>query len=171
MECVGPRAEVFVYVDVLTWLGLSDEPAEMSGHGVIPALALEARQEREEAVRKLFTGRISLTEAVEVYAITASTISGHTKIDNAAPVALALFEDAARDAEAECEFSYQPDGWSKPHNHERHQPGRTSTRDVDCLHNSGDNAILRRHLSVIVRPRSQIEFRRHARTHYSHPGC
>ncbi|MFD2419878.1 HNH endonuclease signature motif containing protein [Amycolatopsis pigmentata] len=34
---VGPRAEVFVYLDFMTWLGLHDEPGNLAGHGVIPA--------------------------------------------------------------------------------------------------------------------------------------
>ncbi|WAL69214.1 DUF222 domain-containing protein [Amycolatopsis cynarae] len=32
-----PRAEVFVYLDFLTWTGLRNEPAELAGHGPIPA--------------------------------------------------------------------------------------------------------------------------------------
>ncbi|MFD2419735.1 HNH endonuclease signature motif containing protein [Amycolatopsis pigmentata] len=32
-----PRAEVFIYMDLYTWLGLNNHPAEMAGGGVIPA--------------------------------------------------------------------------------------------------------------------------------------
>ncbi|WP_246127855.1 HNH endonuclease signature motif containing protein [Amycolatopsis rhizosphaerae] len=36
-EVEPPRAEVFVYLDFLTWTGLRNEPAELAGHGPIPA--------------------------------------------------------------------------------------------------------------------------------------
>ncbi|WAL68603.1 DUF222 domain-containing protein [Amycolatopsis cynarae] len=36
-EVEPPRAEVFVYLDFLTWAGLRSEPAELAGHGPIPA--------------------------------------------------------------------------------------------------------------------------------------
>ncbi|TVT52791.1 DUF222 domain-containing protein [Amycolatopsis rhizosphaerae] len=36
-EVEAPRAEVFVYLDFLTWTGLRNEPAELAGHGPIPA--------------------------------------------------------------------------------------------------------------------------------------
>ncbi|MFD2420995.1 HNH endonuclease signature motif containing protein [Amycolatopsis pigmentata] len=53
---VGPRAEVYVYVDVMTWLGLDDQPAEMAGHGVIPAwLARRIAYGDNSTVRRLLT--------------------------------------------------------------------------------------------------------------------
>jgi hypothetical protein len=53
---VSPRAEVFVYMDVETWLGLNDQLAEMSGHGVIPAwLARRIAYGDNSTVRRLIT--------------------------------------------------------------------------------------------------------------------
>jgi hypothetical protein len=53
---VSPRAEVFVYMDVMTWLGLNDELAHMSGHGVIPAwLARRIAYGDNATVRRLIT--------------------------------------------------------------------------------------------------------------------
>jgi hypothetical protein len=55
---VAPRAEVFVYMDVSTWLGLNDELAHMSGHGVIPAwLARRIAYGDNATVRRLITDR------------------------------------------------------------------------------------------------------------------
>jgi hypothetical protein len=53
---VAPRAEVFVYMDVMTWLGLNDQPAEMSGHGAIPAwLARRIAYGDNSTVRRVLT--------------------------------------------------------------------------------------------------------------------
>ncbi|WP_246127787.1 HNH endonuclease signature motif containing protein [Amycolatopsis rhizosphaerae] len=49
-----PRAEVFVYLDFLTWTGLRNEPAELAGHGPIPAgLAREIAQ--NATIRRVIT--------------------------------------------------------------------------------------------------------------------
>lgn len=52
----GPRAEVFVYIDFQTWLGLNDHPAEMAGHGVIPAwLARQIANGENTTLRRILT--------------------------------------------------------------------------------------------------------------------
>ncbi|WP_246127815.1 HNH endonuclease signature motif containing protein [Amycolatopsis rhizosphaerae] len=49
-----PRAEVFVYLDFLTWTGLRNEPAELAGHGPIPAqLARDIAQ--NATIRRVIT--------------------------------------------------------------------------------------------------------------------
>ncbi|MFD2419594.1 HNH endonuclease signature motif containing protein [Amycolatopsis pigmentata] len=53
---VGPRAEVFVYLDFMTWLGLNDEPGNLAGHGVIPAwLARRIAYGDNATVRRVIT--------------------------------------------------------------------------------------------------------------------
>ncbi|MFD2420789.1 HNH endonuclease [Amycolatopsis pigmentata] len=53
---VGPRAEVFVYLDFHTWLGLNDEPGNLAGHGVIPAwLARRIAYGDNATVRRVIT--------------------------------------------------------------------------------------------------------------------
>jgi hypothetical protein len=53
---VGSRAEVFVYLDVETWLGLNDRPAELAGHGVIPAwLARKIASDENSTIRRVLT--------------------------------------------------------------------------------------------------------------------
>jgi hypothetical protein len=53
---VGPRAEVFVYLDFETWLGLNDQPGNLAGHGVIPAwLARRIAYGDNSTVRRLIT--------------------------------------------------------------------------------------------------------------------
>jgi hypothetical protein len=53
---VGPRAEVFVYLDFETWLGLNDQPGNLAGHGVIPAwLARRITYDDNSTVRRLIT--------------------------------------------------------------------------------------------------------------------
>jgi hypothetical protein len=53
---VGPRAEVFVYLDFYTWLNLNTQPAEMAGHGIIPAwLANEIADGANTTLRRLIT--------------------------------------------------------------------------------------------------------------------
>lgn len=52
----APRAEVFVYLDVMTWLGLNDHPANLAGHGVIPAwLARKIAQGDNTTIRRVLT--------------------------------------------------------------------------------------------------------------------
>ncbi|MFD2416777.1 HNH endonuclease signature motif containing protein [Amycolatopsis pigmentata] len=51
-----PRAEVFVYMDVLTWLGLNEDVAELGGQGVIPAwLARQIAYSDNATVRRVIT--------------------------------------------------------------------------------------------------------------------
>jgi hypothetical protein len=53
---VGPRAEVFVYLDFYTWLNLNTKPADMAGHGIIPAwLANEIAHGANTTLRRLIT--------------------------------------------------------------------------------------------------------------------
>ncbi|WAL67952.1 DUF222 domain-containing protein [Amycolatopsis cynarae] len=53
-EVEPPRAEVFVYLDFLTWAGLRNEPPELAGHGPIPAdLARELAQ--NATIRRVIT--------------------------------------------------------------------------------------------------------------------
>jgi hypothetical protein len=51
-----PRAEVFIYLDVYTWLGLNNHPAEMAGQGVIPAwLARHIANGPNTTLRRILT--------------------------------------------------------------------------------------------------------------------
>lgn len=53
---VGPRAEIFVYLDFYTWLNLNIRPAEMAGRGIIPAwLAHEIANGDNTTLRRLIT--------------------------------------------------------------------------------------------------------------------
>lgn len=53
---VDPRAEVFVYLDFFTWLNLRNKPAEMAGHGQIPAwLARRIANGPGSVVRRILT--------------------------------------------------------------------------------------------------------------------
>jgi Domain of unknown function (DUF222) len=50
------RAEVFVYMDVMTWLGLDEDVAELGGQGVIPAwLARQIAYGDNATVRRVIT--------------------------------------------------------------------------------------------------------------------
>lgn len=52
----GPRAEVFVYLDFHTWLGLNDRPAEMAAQGAIPAwLARQIANSENTTIRRIIT--------------------------------------------------------------------------------------------------------------------
>lgn len=52
----GPRAEVYVYIDFATWLGLNDQPAEMAGQGTIPAwLARQIASSENTTIRRIIT--------------------------------------------------------------------------------------------------------------------
>lgn len=52
----GPRAEVYVYLDFQTWLGLNDRPAEMAGQGTIPAwLARQIANGENTTIRRIIT--------------------------------------------------------------------------------------------------------------------
>lgn len=53
-----PRAEVFIYMDLYTWLGLNNHPAEMAGTGVIPAwLARRIAAGGNTTLRRIITDR------------------------------------------------------------------------------------------------------------------
>jgi hypothetical protein len=53
---VAPRAEVFIYLDAYTWLGLNDHPAEMAGSGAIPAwLARHIANGTNTTLRRIIT--------------------------------------------------------------------------------------------------------------------
>ncbi|WP_246127377.1 HNH endonuclease signature motif containing protein [Amycolatopsis rhizosphaerae] len=57
---VDPRAEVFIYLDFFTWLKLRDKPAEMAGHGQIPAwLARRIAKAPGSVVRRILTDPVS----------------------------------------------------------------------------------------------------------------
>ncbi|MFD2419544.1 HNH endonuclease signature motif containing protein [Amycolatopsis pigmentata] len=52
----APRAEVFLYMDMSTWLGLNNHPAEMAGMGVIPAwLARHIANGPNTTLRRIIT--------------------------------------------------------------------------------------------------------------------
>jgi hypothetical protein len=52
----GPKAEVFLYVDLLTYAGLNDDPAEIAGHGTIPAaLARHIASGADSVLRRIIT--------------------------------------------------------------------------------------------------------------------
>lgn len=52
----GPRAEVFIYLDLFTWLGLNNHAADMAGTGVIPAwLARHIANGPNTTIRRLIT--------------------------------------------------------------------------------------------------------------------
>lgn len=54
--CPGPKIEVHVYVDLDTLMGLRDEPAEMAGHGPIPAdIAREIAHDPHSTWRRIIS--------------------------------------------------------------------------------------------------------------------
>lgn len=54
------RAEVFLYMDLFTYLGLNDDPAEMAGHGHIPAsLARHVAGGSNTMLRRIITDPLS----------------------------------------------------------------------------------------------------------------
>ncbi|ANN21754.1 hypothetical protein SD37_14065 [Amycolatopsis orientalis] len=54
------RAEVFLYLDLFTYLGLNDDPAELTGHGRIPAgLAREIAAGPDTVLRRIVTDPLS----------------------------------------------------------------------------------------------------------------
>ncbi|RSN43692.1 HNH endonuclease [Amycolatopsis sp. WAC 04197] len=54
------RSEVFLYMDLNTYLGLNDDPAEMAGHGHIPAsLAREIASGSNTVLRRIITDPLS----------------------------------------------------------------------------------------------------------------
>src|SRR5438067_7114768 len=53
---VPPKAEIFVYMDFWTYLGLNNKPAEMAGHGLIPAwLANQIANRENSVIRRVIT--------------------------------------------------------------------------------------------------------------------
>ncbi|MFI7119224.1 DUF222 domain-containing protein [Amycolatopsis sp. NPDC049868] len=57
---VGERSEVFLYMDLFTYLGLNDDPAELAGHGTIPAaLAREIAGGGNSVLRRIITDPLS----------------------------------------------------------------------------------------------------------------
>lgn len=53
---VGQKAEIFVYVDLRTLLELNDDPAELAGHGTIPAwVARQIAYDRSSTWRRIIT--------------------------------------------------------------------------------------------------------------------
>ncbi|SFI77745.1 protein of unknown function [Amycolatopsis regifaucium] len=56
----GERAEVFLYLDLATYLGLNEDPAELAGHGPIPAsLAREIAGGPDTVLRRIVTDPLS----------------------------------------------------------------------------------------------------------------
>ncbi|MFD5092453.1 DUF222 domain-containing protein [Amycolatopsis thailandensis] len=56
----GERAEVFLYLDLATYLGLNEDPAELAGHGDIPAsLAREIASGADTVLRRIITDPLS----------------------------------------------------------------------------------------------------------------
>ncbi|HET6286142.1 MAG TPA: DUF222 domain-containing protein [Amycolatopsis sp.] len=54
------RAEVFLYMDLFTYLGLNDDPAEMAGHGHLPAtLARHIATGPDTVLRRIITDPMS----------------------------------------------------------------------------------------------------------------
>ncbi|WP_435826404.1 DUF222 domain-containing protein [Amycolatopsis japonica] len=54
------RSEVFLYMDLFTYLGLNDDPAELAGHGTIPAaLAREIASAGNSVLRRIVTDPLS----------------------------------------------------------------------------------------------------------------
>ncbi|WP_340688556.1 DUF222 domain-containing protein [Amycolatopsis coloradensis] len=57
---VGERSEVFLYMDLFTYLGLNDDPAEMAGHGSLPAgLARQIATGPNTVLRRIITDPLS----------------------------------------------------------------------------------------------------------------
>ncbi|WP_191253599.1 HNH endonuclease signature motif containing protein [Amycolatopsis oliviviridis] len=56
----GERAEVFLYMDLATYLGLNEDPAELAGHGDIPtSLAREIATGADTVLRRIITDPLS----------------------------------------------------------------------------------------------------------------
>ncbi|WP_410662841.1 DUF222 domain-containing protein [Amycolatopsis sp. lyj-84] len=56
----GERAEVFLYMDLFTYLGVNEDPAELAGHGHIPAsLARRIATGSETVLRRIITDPLS----------------------------------------------------------------------------------------------------------------
>ncbi|OKA10067.1 HNH endonuclease signature motif containing protein [Amycolatopsis regifaucium] len=56
----GERTEVFLYMDLFTYLGLNDDPAELAGHGHIPAgLARHIATGPDTVLRRIITDPLS----------------------------------------------------------------------------------------------------------------
>ncbi|WP_370641981.1 DUF222 domain-containing protein [Amycolatopsis sp. TNS106] len=56
----GERSEVFLYLDLFTYLGLNDEPAELAGHGSVPAgLARRIASGSDTVLRRIITDPLS----------------------------------------------------------------------------------------------------------------
>ncbi|EMD27627.1 hypothetical protein C791_1923 [Amycolatopsis azurea DSM 43854] len=56
----GERSEVFLYMDLATYLGLNDDSAELAGHGHIPAsLAREIASGADTVLRRIITDPLS----------------------------------------------------------------------------------------------------------------
>ncbi|MFI7119393.1 DUF222 domain-containing protein [Amycolatopsis sp. NPDC049868] len=56
----GERSEVFLYMDLFTYLGLNDDPAELAGHGTIPAaLARHIAGGGNTVLRRIITDPLS----------------------------------------------------------------------------------------------------------------
>ncbi|MER7860228.1 DUF222 domain-containing protein [Amycolatopsis japonica] len=54
------RSEVFLYMDLFTYLGLNEDPAELAGHGTIPAaLAREIATGGNSVLRRIITDPLS----------------------------------------------------------------------------------------------------------------
>ncbi|WP_199193081.1 HNH endonuclease signature motif containing protein [Amycolatopsis sp. BJA-103] len=54
------RAEVFLYMDLFTYLGVNDDPAELAGHGHLPAtLAREIATGADTVLRRIITDPLS----------------------------------------------------------------------------------------------------------------
>ncbi|MFC3448729.1 HNH endonuclease signature motif containing protein [Amycolatopsis speibonae] len=57
---VSERAEVFLYMDLATYLGVSDDPAELAGHGYLPAgVAREIASGPGTVLRRIITDPLS----------------------------------------------------------------------------------------------------------------
>ncbi|AGM09715.1 HNH endonuclease signature motif containing protein [Amycolatopsis keratiniphila] len=57
---VSERSEVFLYMDLFTYLGLNDDPAELAGHGTIPAaLARHIASGENSVLRRIVTDPLS----------------------------------------------------------------------------------------------------------------
>ncbi|WP_233621435.1 HNH endonuclease signature motif containing protein [Amycolatopsis sp. WAC 04182] len=56
----GERSEVFLYMDLFTYLGLNDDPAELAGHGSVPAgLARHIAGGENTVLRRIITDPLS----------------------------------------------------------------------------------------------------------------
>ncbi|MFI6302789.1 DUF222 domain-containing protein [Amycolatopsis thailandensis] len=56
----GERSEVFLYMDLATYLGLNEDPGELAGHGSIPApLARKIASSADTVLRRIITDPLS----------------------------------------------------------------------------------------------------------------